>query len=121
MWCAAILVVPLKVARAGNRSSSREALLVGAAVGLLSTAIPYSLELEVLRRIEPRVFGVLLVGLEAGRPALRGSVIPANGSPAASCVGIVLVMAASMGASRAGHDFAYCALRRAGNETPPTG
>ena len=103
MCFAAILVVPFGVAEAGGSLVSREALVVGAAVGLLSTAIPYSLELEALRRIEPRVFGVLM-SLEPAAAALAGSVILGQQLTTRELIGIVLVMAASMGASRAAHD-----------------
>ncbi len=103
MCFAALLVVPFGVAEAGSSLVSREALVVGAAVGLLSTAIPYSFELEALRRVEPRVFGVLM-SLEPAAAALAGLAILGQQLATRELVGIVLVMAASMGASRAGHD-----------------
>jgi len=96
-------VLPFGVAQAGGSLLGREALVVGAAVGLLSTAIPYSLELEALRRIEPHVFGVLM-SLEPAAAALAGLVILGQQLTARELVGVVLVMAASMGASRTGRD-----------------
>ena len=103
MCFAAVLVLPFGVAQAGGSLLGREALVVGAAVGLLSTAIPYSLELEALRRIEPHVFGVLM-SLEPAAAALAGLVILGQQLAARELVGIVLVMAASMGAARASRD-----------------
>ena len=49
-------------------------LLVGAAVAALSSAIPYSLELEALRHLPARVFGVLM-SLEPAMAALAGYVV----------------------------------------------
>ena len=103
MCFAAVLVVPFGLAQAGGSLLSREALLVGAAVGLLSTAIPYSLELEALRRMEPHVFGVLM-SLEPAAAALAGLVILGQQLTARELVGIALVMVASMGAARTGQD-----------------
>jgi inner membrane transporter RhtA len=77
-------------------------LLLGLAVGLLSSAIPYSLELEALRRIAPPVFGVLM-SLEPAMAALAGLVVLGQGLSGKELLGMVLVVAASLGASlRAG-------------------
>jgi inner membrane transporter RhtA len=88
------------IAEGGTQLLSGHMLLVGAAVGLLSSAVPYSLELEALRRITPRVFGVLM-SLEPAVAALAGFVIIGQGLTLREVAGVTLVVAASAGAARA--------------------
>jgi inner membrane transporter RhtA len=74
-------------------------LLLGAMVGMLSSAIPYSLEMEALRRIATNVFGVLM-SLEPGVAALVGFIVIGQSLGLREVVGIGLVISASLGASR---------------------
>jgi inner membrane transporter RhtA len=67
---------------------------------MLSSAIPYSLELEALRRLPARVFGVLM-SLEPGMAALVGFVVLGEVLGVREVVAIGLVVAASAGAARA--------------------
>ena len=60
--------------------------------------IPYSLELEALRRIPARVFGVLM-SLEPAVAALAGLVVLGQALDALEWVAIALVVVASAGAS----------------------
>ena len=69
-------------ARAARSCSIPHVLLVGAGVAMLSSAIPYSLELEALRRLPAHVFGVLM-SLEPGMAALAGFVVLGRGAGAA--------------------------------------
>ena len=78
-------------------------LAVGAAVAMLSSAIPYSLELEALRRLPARVFGVLM-SLEPAMAALAGFVVLGEVLGAREVVAIGLVVAASAGAARTARD-----------------
>jgi inner membrane transporter RhtA len=73
-------------------------LALGAAVAVLSSAIPYSCELEALRRIRASVFGVLM-SLEPAMAALAGVLVIGQGLSVRSLLGISLVVAASAGAS----------------------
>jgi inner membrane transporter RhtA len=66
---------------------------------MLSSAIPYSFELEALRRIPPHVFGVLM-SLEPAMAALAGLIVLGQGLGGRALAGIALVVAASIGASR---------------------
>ena len=59
MLIAAALVTPPGVIAGGAALLRPGVLATGVAIGLLSSIIPYSLELEALRRIPPKVFGVL--------------------------------------------------------------
>jgi inner membrane transporter RhtA len=64
---------------------------------MLSSAIPYSLELEALRRLPEGTFGVLM-SLEPGVATLAGFVILGQDLSALELVAIALVTAASAGA-----------------------
>jgi inner membrane transporter RhtA len=77
------------------------ALAIGAAVALLSSVIPYSLESESLRRLPASVFGVLM-SLEPGVAALAGFVVLGQRLSARDLVAIALVIAASVGVTRTG-------------------
>ncbi|HEY4894485.1 MAG TPA: EamA family transporter [Solirubrobacteraceae bacterium] len=101
MCVAAVVALPLGVASAGGHLLDVESLAVGAAVGLLSSAIPYSLELEALRRIEPAVFGVLM-SVEPAFAALAGFLVLGQSLGAQALLGIALVVAASVGVARRG-------------------
>jgi inner membrane transporter RhtA len=99
MAVAAALLVPVGVADAGDALLDPRVLAVGAAVAMLSSAIPYSLELEALRRIPAGVFGVLM-SLEPAVAALAGLVILGEVLGAREWSGIALIVAASAGAAR---------------------
>jgi len=98
MCVAAIMALPVGVAQGGTQLVQPHALLVGAAVGMLSSAIPYTLEMEALRRIATNVFGVLM-SLEPAMAALAGFIIIGQNLSAREVVGIALVVVASVGAS----------------------
>jgi inner membrane transporter RhtA len=99
MAVATILALPVGGVEGGAHLFSAHALLLGCAVGMLSSAIPYSFELEALRRIATGVFGVLM-SLEPAMAALAGFIVLGQSLSAREGAGIVLVMAASIGASR---------------------
>lgn len=71
----------------------------GCAVALLSSAVPYSLELYALRRMRASVFGVLM-SLEPAFAALAGLMFLSQHLRLREWIAIVLVMAASVGATR---------------------
>ena len=74
-------------------------IAVGAAVAVLSSVIPYSFELEALRRLPVGVFGVLM-SLEPAVAALVGLVALDQGLSPLEAAGIALVVAASVGVLR---------------------
>ena len=84
-------LAPLGIAEGGAELLDGESLLAGAAVGLLSSVIPYSFEVEALRRIAPPVFGVLM-SLEPGVAALAGFVVVGQPISVRVLVGIALVL-----------------------------
>ena len=92
-------VLPVGVASGGTALLSPELLLIGIGVGLLSSLIPYTLELEALRRVPPRVFGILM-SLEPAVAALVGMVILGEILNAREWAAIGCVILACVGATR---------------------
>jgi inner membrane transporter RhtA len=105
MCVATVAVLPFGVVEGGGNLLGSEALLLGGAVGILSSAIPYSFEVEALRRIAPHVFGVLM-SLEPAVGALAGRVVLGQRLGGRALVGIALVVIASVGVSRGGGEAA---------------
>lgn len=98
MCVAAILVLPVGVLQGGTHLVAPHALWLGAAVGMLSSAIPYTLEMEALRRIATNIFGVLM-SLEPAMAALAGFLVIGQSLSSRELAGIALVVIASVGAS----------------------
>jgi inner membrane transporter RhtA len=98
MLVATVPLAPVGIASAGGELLVPWILLVGAAVGVLSSAIPYTLELEALRRLPVGVFGVLM-SLEPGVAALAGFVVLGEELATRELAAILLVVAASAGAA----------------------
>jgi len=99
MGVAALVLAPIGVAGAGKALLDPSLLLAGVGLALLSAVIPYSLEMEALRRLPARVFGVLM-SLEPGVAGLVGFVILGQRLGPRDLLAIALVVAASIGASR---------------------
>jgi len=57
---ASLIVVPIGVGQAGARLLSPAVLPYGLAIALLSTALPYTLEMMALTRLPARTFGILM-------------------------------------------------------------
>ncbi|MFC4909241.1 EamA family transporter [Actinomadura gamaensis] len=91
-------VLPIGVASGGARLLDPRLLLLGLGVGLMSSVIPYSLELEALRRMPPRVFGILM-SLEPAVAALVGVVLLGEVLSGLQWLAVVCVMAACAGAT----------------------
>ena len=98
MVVGAALVAPFGIADAGAELLQPELLGAILAVALASSVVPYSLELEALRRLPKRVFGVLM-SLEPAVAALAGLVVLDQGLAARDWLAIGLVVIASAGAS----------------------
>ena len=98
MVLGAVLIAPWGIISAGHHL--REPQLLGAAVGvgLLSSALPWSLELEALRRLPTHVFGVVL-SLEPAVAALAGFVLLHEHLRLRAWLAIGLVVLASAGAA----------------------
>jgi inner membrane transporter RhtA len=97
MTVSTIVLIPVGVAGGGGALARPEVLGIGLAVALLSSAIPYSLELEALRRIPKATFGVLM-SIEPAMAALVGLVVLGQGLSPTEAIAIALVVTASAGA-----------------------
>lgn len=100
MTIAAVAVIPVGLADGGDALLDADLLAIGLAVAVLSSALPYSLELEALRRLPENTFGVLM-SLEPAVAATVGFVGLDQDLVAREVVAIGLVLAASLGALRA--------------------
>jgi inner membrane transporter RhtA len=98
MLVATVPLAPVGIAQAGSELLVPGALLVAAGVGILSSAIPYTLEIEALRRMPTGVFGVLM-SLEPAVAAIAGYVVLGEGLVTREIAAVALVVAASAGAA----------------------
>src|SRR5205085_1858136 len=97
MVVAALLLLPSGIVGGGSNLGHPDLLAIGLAVAVMSSVIPYSLELEALRRLPQGTFGVLM-SLEPAVAALVGLVVLGQGLSASEVIAIALVVAASAGA-----------------------
>ena len=93
-----VVLAPFGIAGAGYSLLDPKLLLAGFGVAMLSSAIPYSLELEALRKIPTRVFGVLM-SLEPAVAALVGLIVLGERLGARAVVAVAFVTVAAAGAS----------------------
>jgi inner membrane transporter RhtA len=101
MLVATIVAIPDGVIEGGSGLLRPGMLAVGLGVGVLSSVVPYSVELAALRRMSPGVFGVMM-SLEPATAALVGAVILSQGLSVREIIGMALVSAASVGATVVG-------------------
>ncbi len=97
---AALLALPFGAAGAARAATDGRALLVGAGVALLSSIIPYALELTALRSIPTRVFGVLM-SLEPAAAAVAGLIVLDQVLGTRELVALAAVSLASVGVTYA--------------------
>lgn len=96
---AAVVVLPFGAATAGTELLRPDLVLAGLAVALLSSAIPYTLEIRALRDLSKEVFAIL-IALEPAAAALAGVVVLGQLVEPLALVGIALVVIAGIGALR---------------------
>lgn len=98
MSVAALVLLPFNLGSIAPLATQPAPLLLGLGVAVLSTVIPFALELEALRRISARVFGVLM-SLEPAVAALMGFVLLAETIDVRALLAMGLVILASCGVS----------------------
>ncbi|MDJ1114188.1 EamA family transporter [Microbacterium dauci] len=101
MVVGAAISLPFGIVNAGESLLRIDLVALGAAVALLSSTIPYALELVALRRLTAAAFSILMA-LAPATAALAGFLLLGQHLTVWEMGGIVLVIAASMGAIRAG-------------------
>ena len=101
MVAGAVLVAPVGIAEAGAALLRPELLAAGLAIALASSVLPYSFELEALRRLPADVFGVLM-SLGPAVAALAGFAVLGQALGARELVAIAMVVVASAGAAASG-------------------
>ncbi|MGW6458592.1 EamA family transporter, partial [Streptomyces sp. NPDC055078] len=95
----AVLTLPLGLAESGSKLIQPSILGLGLAVALLSSVLPYTLELLALRRLPAPTFAVLM-SLEPAIAAMAGFLVLNQALAPADALAIALVIAASIGAVR---------------------
>ncbi|MPY46656.1 EamA family transporter, partial [Streptomyces phyllanthi] len=99
MAVAAVLFLPLGAVESGTRLLDPTTLALGAAVAVLSSVLPYTLELLALRRLPASTFAILM-SLEPALAATAGFLVLGQVLSPTETLAITLVIAASMGAVR---------------------
>ncbi|MGA5067188.1 EamA family transporter [Streptomyces exfoliatus] len=95
----AVLTLPLGIAEAGSKLLVPSTIGLALAVALMSSVLPYTLELLALRRLPAPTFAILM-SLEPAIAAAAGFLILSQALSVTEAVAIALVIAASMGAVR---------------------
>jgi len=95
---ATIIALPFGVVEGGSALLHPGVLVAGLGVALLSSVIPYSLELEALRTMPPRVFGILM-SLEPAMAALAGLIVLGELLDWMQWIAVLCVVIASAGAT----------------------
>ena len=108
MTVGALIALPFGILSAGSALLRPELLALGAAVAVLSSTIPYALELVALRRLPAAAFAILM-SLSPATAALAGWLLLGQDLVWLEVVGIALVITASIGAVRASNKAARSA------------
>jgi inner membrane transporter RhtA len=98
-WAMAVgglLLLPVGVAAAGSSLFMPDVLALGTVVALMSSVIPYSLEIVALRRVSARAFGVLM-SLDPAVAALAGWMVLGQHLFVREWVALGLVVSANAG------------------------
>lgn len=95
---AALIFVPVGVLQAGDALWHWSVLPLGFGVAILSTALPYSLEMVALTRLPTRTFGTLM-SMEPGLAALSGMVFLGETLTLTQWLALLAIITASMGST----------------------
>lgn len=98
MVIGAIAVTPVAAASAGATLFRPSVLAAGLGIGLMSSVIPYGVEMETLRRVPARIFGICM-SLEPAVAALVGVVLLSQALSGTQWMAIGCVVAATAGAA----------------------
>ncbi|AEW99503.1 putative integral membrane protein (plasmid) [Streptantibioticus cattleyicolor NRRL 8057 = DSM 46488] len=101
MTVAALVSLPLGVGASGGRLLEPGVLGLGLVIAVMSSGVPYTLELLALRRLPAAAFAVL-TSLAPALAALAGYLVLGQGLSLPQCAAIAMVVMASVGAVRTG-------------------
>ncbi|MFJ3880575.1 EamA family transporter [Streptomyces sp. NPDC090077] len=101
MAVAALVSLPLGIGSAGPALLEPGVLALGLAIAVMSSGVPYTLELLALRRLPAATFAVL-ASLSPAVAAVAGYLVLGQGLSPVQCAAIGLVVVASAGAVRTG-------------------
>ena len=99
MVVAALVAVPIGVVDGGTALLQPWVLVAGLGVAILSSVVPYTVDLEALRKMPPRVFGILM-SLEPAMAALIGFLVLQETLHWSQWIAVLCVVVASAGATR---------------------
>jgi inner membrane transporter RhtA len=102
MAVGALVVLPAGLVQGGGELAQPDLLGSALVVAIASSVLPYSLELEALRRLPEAVFGVLM-SLEPAVAALAGFVVLGQHLGGRELLAIGMVVVASAGAASLSH------------------
>jgi inner membrane transporter RhtA len=102
MAVGALVVLPAGMIQADGALAQPGLLATALVVALLSSVLPYSLDLEALRRLPAAVFGVLM-SLDPAIAAVVGFVVLGQALGAREVLAIGMVVVASAGSAALGH------------------
>ena len=111
---AAIILTPVWLATGVKIAGHGRGILLGLCVAMLSSALPYALELAAIKRVRASTYGILL-SIEPAIAALMGFLILAQRLAHSELLGIFAIVVAAGGASWFGESSAR---RRSSNEVP---
>ena len=101
MVAGAVAVLPIGIVAGGSQLLYPEVLGLGALVAVLSSVVPYSLELVALRQVTPRAFGVML-SLDPAVATLAGLLLLGQHLTGREWLALSLVVGANLGNSLVG-------------------
>ncbi|MFJ3900224.1 EamA family transporter [Streptomyces sp. NPDC090025] len=113
MAVGAVISLPFGLVSAGDKLFVPSTIGLGLAVALMSSVLPYTLELLALRRLPAPTFAILM-SLEPAIAATAGFLILHQALGVLDAVAIALVIAASMGAVRSQVGRRQVGRRKAG-------
>ncbi|HIT76454.1 MAG TPA: EamA family transporter [Candidatus Avipropionibacterium avicola] len=96
----AVVLAPAALVIDGRGLLQPSVLVIGVLAGVLSSVVPYSLELVALRRMRPSTFGILM-SVEPAAAALAAAIILSEWLTPVQVIAVALVVLASAGAARA--------------------
>ena len=111
MLVAALFAVPIGVAHSGRAMLVPTTLLAGLGVALLSSAVPYSLEMAALRRMPRHVFGILVSATPAVGAAC-GALVLGERLSVLQWLAIGCIIGASAGGAATGSDERAAAVEQ---------